>query len=289
MRSEFLAALLVVGAVTASPTDPVNLRWPERPAELEELSGAAASPTDPESVWVLPDGGAGPWIWKLGGSGSVFAKVRIEGVRNVDWEDMDSFLWRGKPWLLLADTGDNLARRQTVSLHILPEPTGETTSARIAWTILLRFPDGPRDCEAVAVDAADSKVLLIGKRTRPPMAYEVPLRPPAGVIITARRLGPVNLPPESILFGPYAAQPTGLAISPDGRLAAVLTYARVHLFPRAAGVTWAEAFASKPVSLARHGLAQAEAIAFSADGGSVLVFSEGRGEPVKRYPVPPRR
>ncbi|MDX2080348.1 MAG: hypothetical protein SFU53_06145 [Terrimicrobiaceae bacterium] len=255
----------------------------ERPAGLNELSGAAISHTEPNVVWVLADGGNGEFVWKLGGHGSVFGRVEIDGVRNTDWEDMDSFTWRGRPWLLIADVGDNLALRDSVSLHIVGEPSGASRSVPVGWTVRFRYPDGPRDCEAVAVDAADSKVLLISKRTRPPIAYEVPLRPPSGEVVVARRLGSVSLPAESPIFGPYAAQPTGMAISPDGQTAAVLTYARVHLFRRQPGQSWAEAFAAKPVSLPRHGLAQAEAITFSADGREILVFSEGSGEPVKKY------
>ena len=33
-----------------------------------------------------------------------------------------------------------------------------------AWSIAFRWPDGPRDCEAIAVDAARGKVLLISKK-----------------------------------------------------------------------------------------------------------------------------
>jgi hypothetical protein len=74
-----------------------------------------------------------------------------------------------------------------------------------------------------------------------------------------------------------------LDFNPQGDLAAVLTYARVFLFHRRPGETWPQAFARKPERLRRHGLEQAEALAFSSDGQSIHVLSEGAGSPVVIY------
>ena len=62
--------------------------------------------------------------------------------------------------------------------------------------------------------------------------------------------------------------------SPDGRLALVLTYGDVLLFPRTAGESWADALVKEPVKLGGHQLPQAEGVCFSRDGRSIFVCSE---------------
>lgn len=245
-------------------------------AALREASGLAASPRNPPLVWSHNDSGNAPQLFLLAPDGSAHGSVSVTGARNRDWEDMDAFTFRGRSWLLLADTGDNRARHDSSSIHVFPEPDGRATVAP-SWTIRFRYPDGPRDCEAVAADPRARTVLLISKRTKPPMAYELPLEPTSQKILTARALGPVRLPRADFWEGPFADQPTGLAISPDGRLAAVLTYARVFLFRKEPDETWATAFSRKPDRLARHGLRQAEGITFSRDGSEITVISEGGG------------
>ena len=42
--------------------------------------------------------------------------------------------------------------------------------------------------------------------------------------------------------GMWVSQPTGMDISPDGRMAAVITYRSLYLFRRAEGETWLDAF-----------------------------------------------
>jgi hypothetical protein len=257
---------------------------------LTEASGLASSLRVDGGVWSLNDSGgrADLFLFDLP-SGRQLGSVSLAGVKNRDWESLDSFLLEGEPWLLIADTGDNRSRRETCTLLLVKAPplsvVKDGREIRPARQITFRYQDGPRDCEAVAVDPGSGKVLLLSKRTWPPVAYELPLFPAEGTVAVARRLGPVNLPKAAPWEGPYASQNTGLAIRPDGKLAAVLTYGRVFLFPRGAGQSWRDAFAAKPQRLPRHGLPQAEGICFSKDGQSLLVVSEGRGAPVLRYGI----
>ena len=285
------AAVLALCTVSARAADSFSTDktgWNLRENALSETSGLAVSQRDPNFFWALNDSGNGPRLFLIDALGGAHGSVDVADVRNVDWEDMDSFQLNGKPFLLIADTGDNQARRDACKLIIVPEQ--DVSSGRVggtltpAWMIRYRYEDGPRDCEAVAVDATERKVLMISKRTWPPVLYEVPLRPTATKEpITARRLGEVNLPPADPWEGPYAGQPTGLSLSPDGRMAAVLTYARVFLFARCPGESWAAALAREPERLRRHGLEQAEAIAFSADGRKIHVISEGKNARICTY------
>jgi len=283
--------ILIAAITTACAGDSFRLskeRWNLRDGGLREASGLAASQRDRSFFWAINDSGAAGNLHLMDDLGGAHGTLGVSGVPNVDWEDLDSFVLDGVPYLLVADTGDNAAFRSSCSIHIVPEP--DIRSGRIAgavapaWTIRFRYEDGPRDCESVAASVRDEKILLLSKRTWPPVLYELPLRPSgAGRVLVARRIGPVNLPRAGVLAGPYASQPTGLALSPDGKSAAVLTYARVFVFHRADGESWAEAFAKEPVVLPAHRLEQAEGLAFSRDGRRIYVVSEGKLAPIATY------
>lgn len=255
---------------------------------LKELSGLARSERDGGLFWALNDSGNSPVLYLLDGQGQSRGWVGVAGAPNTDWEDLDAFTLEGRPYLLVADTGDNLARRDFCTLSIVPEPSLEESTQgreiRPAWAICFRYDGAPRDCESVAVDIRAKEIFLISKRTWPQKLYSLPLRPlPSAAPVVARRRGIVNLPKAAPWEGPYASQSTGLAFNPDGNLAAVLTYARVFLFARQPGETWPQAFARKPERLRRHGLNQAEGLAFSADGKQILVMSEGVGAAMVIY------
>lgn len=257
---------------------------------ITEASGLAISPTNPDFMWVINDSGGTPDILLLGTDGSERGKLTVKGVKNIDWEDLASFTLDGKPYLLVADTGDNNAKRETRTFYILQEPTLPTAGKNLvitaapAWQIPFRYEGGPRDCESVAVDAKAGKIVFISKRTRPPELYELPLRAPEKPVVQiAKPIAPVEVKsPVGELF-PISSQPTGLDITADGTLAAVITYYSVFLFPKSPGQTWAEAFSQKPTILPPHNLAQAESLAFSQDGKTLFAVSEGKASPIVRY------
>jgi hypothetical protein len=281
-------------------------------AHLTETSGLAVSRRSDGLFWAANDSGTAPRLYAIGADGRDrgFAQVAPQA-SAVDWEDLASFSWKGRPYLLVADTGDNMSWRTQVELFVVAEPplTGESlpagTTAPVAWRIPFRFEDGPRDCEAIAIDAAEQRVLLISKRTEPPGLYSLPLLPSdvdaapkdADGRLVARRIGDVpGIPPptkEDVKFarflGRYLTMPTALDISPDGRFAVVLSYREAYLFTRAAGETWPEAFARPPDRIPTPGMSQAEAIAFARDGRTLYVTSEGQHAPLFRLaPAAPR-
>jgi len=116
------------------------------------------------------------------------------------------------------------------------------------------------------------------------MVYELPLQPANGGVVVARRIGQTDVsPPAGGFPHPFGAQPTGLDFSPDGTMAAVVTYVGVFVFPKRPNDSWAAVFARKPVILPRHSLAQAESIAFSRNGRTLWVVSEGARSPLVAY------
>jgi len=257
---------------------------------VTEASGLASSPSAEGFLWMVNDSGGTPEIHLAQTDGTPRGAVTVADAVNKDWEDLAAFTFNGKPHLLIADTGDNGSARETCNLYIVREPKlpaeGETLSGKtpILWQITFTYEDGPRDCESVAVDAENAKIILISKRTDPPGIYELPLKPEKNAI--ARKIGATETKAPGIVSVPFANQPTGLDFSADHRKAVIVTYLSVFLFQREEKESWADAFAKNPEVLAPHKLAQAEAVAFSRDGKSIFTVSEKPSSPVVRYSAP---
>jgi len=269
---------------------------------LVEASGLALSRLRNDLLWSINDGGHTPRLFAFGTDGVDLGSVGVADPQEKpesDWESLATFEHAGHAYLVVADVGDNFSWRRSSELLVIEEPplTGdgfaEGATARVAWRVRFRFEDGPRDCEALAIDPATRHALLISKRTEPPVLYELPLLPEAGeagTLRVARRLGTLpGIPPptrddiaESRYLGRYRSMPTGLDLSADGRLAAVVTYKDAYLFRRSEGEEWATAFARTPEKIPLPPMRQAEAISFAPDQRSLYVTSEKRPAPLYR-------
>ncbi|MBA3486416.1 MAG: hypothetical protein H0T88_04365, partial [Lysobacter sp.] len=173
----------------AGPTPSVRLAGVLLDPQLGETSGLATSTRHRDVLWLHNDGGEGR-LFATSTGGSRRASFRIEDVTRTDWEDIAAFKLDGRHYLLIADTGDNGGLRRTLQLHVVEEPK-RLRNARLtpAWSIVFRWPDGPRDCEAVAVDPASGQILLVSKKRSPPELFSLPLRPAGTGVQTATPLG----------------------------------------------------------------------------------------------------
>lgn len=294
IRPALLAVALLVGSASAADrlaALPEIAGW-MKGTELGELSGLAASRRRDDRFWALNDGGSPASLWALDRRGRLQGEVQVDGVANIDWEDLASFRLHGKPWLLIADSGDNEAIRTDVALYIVPEPRRASGSVQPVWTIRYRFPDAPHDSESVAVDADNGWVYLVNKRVRPSVLYRLPLEPPAGTTVTAEKvgeLGGIPQPTPAQIANPknfmrYASEPTGLDLSCDGRTLALLTYARLYLYERPTPDGDFAPVLDKPVdSVTLPPLPQAEAVAYSRHCSRIYVGSENPPVPLLRY------
>lgn len=258
--------------------------------ELVEVSGLAASRRSPDLLWAVNDGGNVDRLYALSLRGQLLHAFDVAmpddhsaSDSDWDWEDLASFRYEGKPYLLIADVGDNLSWRRSVLLWIVEEPDLAQPAAKLVprWRIELSYADGPRDCEAVAVDEASASVLLISKRTAPPVVYQAALAPllrgEGGAVVAQPLARLTGIPPPSRELADALApemlhMPTALDLAPDGSAAVVLSYAAGWRFPRGPGQSWAEAFSGQPEQIALPSLALAEAVAYA--GASLFVTSE---------------
>ena len=76
-------------------------------AAINEASGLALSQHEDGRLWILNDGGSPPVIYALAHDGAEHGSVQLSNATNVDGEDMASFEFNNRHWLLIADVGDN--------------------------------------------------------------------------------------------------------------------------------------------------------------------------------------
>lgn len=238
--------------------------------ELAETSGVAASRILPGIFWTHNDSGNEPALYAITIEGELRGTIRFPGISSTtDWEDIalgpcpDS----GQlSCLFIADTGDNLGRRDGAAIHILPEPAAPEPAgeeARATRTLHLRYADGAPDVEALAV-APTGEILLISKGTRgvPAVLYRIPPTEAAHDSVVA-------IPADTLVS---AARPltnvTAASISPDGTELVVRTYTELHFFSWSPNRPLVER--STPCHL---GLRQAQGEAVDYLDGSTLVLT----------------
>jgi len=260
---------------------------------IGEASGLAVSRIHGDIIWVINDSGNSASVYALNPGGEVMGTLNIQGVSNNDWEDLASFEYQGKSYILIADVGDNAARRKACFLHFIEEPDIKrnsnlfTLSAKPSWSMTYTYEDGPRDCEAVAVDIIHEKVFLLSKRDIPLLLYELPLAKQQNAV--ARKRAEIEpLPKRTQGIRDYiesSNQPTAMDISPDGLSAVILTYGSAFYFSNKESADWATVVSGSPRRIMFPPLRQAESVCFDKDGSSIFITSEQIPAPLLKIDV----
>ncbi len=191
--------------------------------------------------------------------------------------------------MLVADIGDNDARRKKRTLYFVKEPRPDEDKTKVDWKVDYKYPNGPRDAESAAVDLENGRVLILSKRDIPPSLYEVPLQTDEKTV-TAKWLGTIESLPrpsrQDVEFAPktkdYHWQPTGMDISQDNRAAVILTYRAVYYYLRSPGQDWFDALNGRPVVIGLGNFRNAEAVAFGDNARTVYVTGEDKNARVLR-------
>ena len=256
---------------------------------LDESSGLAASQRYEDILWSMNDSGSEAELFALTIRGEHVGRWSIDLPKPTDWEAMDSFQWRGKNYLLVADIGDNFAMRGSVSYTILEEPDARSLADDTILRPLISqhfvYPKGPRDSEAIAVNPARGEILVLSKRTKPPELYRLPLslfpakepqeQTDAGEPITASYVTSLQgfaapSRAEVDLYGgiwKYLAMPTGMSIADDRLLVTTLEHG--YLFDL-------NNLVSPPYRVMLPFAGQREAIAFAKDRSDQAYVSHER-------------
>lgn len=266
-------------------------------AEISEASGIAVSRLMEDVLWIVNDGGHKPYVFAVGIDGADIVGFRLRDAQNVDWEDLSAYRFGNTSYILIADVGDNQAQREEYHLYIVPEPAisrgGSGIRSALDWEHRIRFvyEDGPQDCESVAVDPQNRKILMLSKRRVPPVLYALPLMPAGNQKLhIARRIAEIrNIPqptPQNLLeelkCGRFCSQPTSMDITSDGSALAILTYKNGYLYRRLPHETWSAVFQRSPQLIVMPELRQLESLCFSPNGKSIYITSEKIPTPLYR-------
>lgn len=183
--------------------------------ELPEVSGIAISRSVPGRLWAHNDSGQAQ-LFAIDERGKVTARVQVTGATVEDWEAMAVGPCPGGSCLFIADIGDNSAKRQSVTVYRVAEPSGKEASVVGADVLEMKYPDGAHDAEALLV-TPDGHILIVTKgETGPVNVYRAPANARPGATATLERIG-------ASIHGKAAQDQriTDGAVSPDGRWVAL--------------------------------------------------------------------
>ena len=256
--------------------------------EISEASGIALSRRQNDAIWLHNDSGDSARLFLVGFDGKTRAIVTLNVEPPIDWEDMCSFEADGEKWLLIGDTGDNGRIRskteRACELLLIKEPevkplSGSPVSikAEVVSRIEFQYPEGPEDCESLAVDTQSKEILLLTKSV--PQKCQM-FRLPLSIEPGQRKL---KAAPIASLAVPFA---TSMDVSADNRCLVIVNMFSGALIRRGPEETWASA-CQKPITvLTLPAQPQCETVCFESTGMSVLVNSERTQQPLWKITLP---
>jgi hypothetical protein len=282
-----LASFRWQDAPAHSPNPDLVSLGTNRNKEITESSGLSFSRRIPDAVWTVNDSGNSNHALLLQTDGKLLADLELKNARNIDWEAMADFEVDGKPYLMVADVGDNARRRKSYQLYVFPEPDlsqqiqtagGKHVKQTVKTDkIQFKYEDGPKNCEAIGIDSGNRKIWLVEKvsfgttRKKTPNVYALDFSMKSdkktGIAKRVADFSPRNV--------------TGMDFSRDGKSLIIRNYLNAHLYTRSENQPWSDIIDNaKPRTVVLPIQRQGEAICFTPDSQAVIVTSEFAGQPI---------
>jgi hypothetical protein len=297
-----ILALAVISLVAAEKWEQPRTLAEVRISQLTESSGLAASVRYPGVFWTHNDSGGGAWLFAFDREGKSRGRWRVPGVRARDWEALA--IGPGPQsktsYLYIGDIGDNDARRiRGVIVYRVPEPSitdvnggeGETAAPE---GLILTYPDGPHDAEALMVHPRTGDLYVVTKargHDTDTLVFKAPAPLKAGSRTMLQRIAKIDLPGSSLITL-LVGRITGGDISPDGRRVALCDYFRAWEAVLPAGSSdFDQIWKGNWTELSPGARQQGEAIAYTYDGSALIFTSEGKSFPLielRRAPGAPK-
>ncbi|HAZ14176.1 MAG: hypothetical protein A2X86_02580 [Bdellovibrionales bacterium GWA2_49_15] len=211
------------------------------PKELRESSGVAYD-GEQGGLYQINDSGNDAVIWKTDLSGNKLQKISLEGVKNIDFEDVSIGGCPGRghgeeKCFFLADIGDNRQSRRDEEIHVIHifdlKSLGTSSSLKPMSSFSLLYPDRIHNSESFAVHPRFPYAYLLTKdyegmlfkNVIPAKLFRIDLSAvTSGNPITLIEVGALNI---EMLAGSRKALPTSMEFSPDGEWLYILTYKNV--------------------------------------------------------------
>ena len=236
------------------------------PSAIREASGAAASRRQPGVFWTHNDSGK-PEIFGIDATGKQVARVRVRGAELEDWEDIALGPCPSGDCLYI---GDNAAKRPSVTIYRVPEPSPGDTETRPAQAIRARYPDGPHDAEALFV-LPNGRIHVVTKGESGPVAlYRLPSDPQAGQVVDMERLRELTTGEAN-----RKDRITGGDVSPNGKWIVLRTLDELSIYPAEDFLRDGSVQARKaPLRALKE--PQGEGVAFASEGRLILTSEAGK-------------
>lgn len=224
-------------------------------SELLESSGLVASTHYPGILWTHNDDGL-PLVFAVNLQGKVVHHFQLQGVKNVDWEDI-ALDQAGTLYILDNTSRHNPSYSTTIYAFSEPDPFRDAEVNAIE-EYQVQFPDGGHDIETLIVWKGVAYLVTKPWDGSLPVIYKAPLSTQAAM---AQRLG--QLPSVQMI--------TGGDISPDGSRIVLSSYRALLIFT---GASSPEALFSTTPITCQLNAGQVEGIAWR---DSNLVLSNEQG------------
>lgn len=242
---------------------------PITPGQIDEASGIVDSRSQPGNLWVEQDSGNPAELALLGHDGRLKGKISVPNFPNRDWEELSIGPGpkAGTTYIYIGDIGDNNAQNPISQIYRLPEPASLQTPITQVERINFRYPDGPRDAEAMFVEPNTKDIYIITKREPNVHLYRLKYPQNINEVTVAEAFG--EMPMTYV---------TGAAISPDGSEILVRTYTEIRYWKRdgdqsvANTLQFGTSRTLPAIPFPRD--PQAEAICFDRDGKGYFTLSE---------------
>jgi Secretion system C-terminal sorting domain len=141
---------------------------------IDEASGLVASRKYPGILWTHNDSDPEGIIYAINLKGEVVAEVKLEGIRNRDWEDIAIAPngTSGEYDIYIGEIGDNDAKFDTIKVYKFKEPIIDNIDGYEEFTLTtnqystfnFEYSDGARDAESMFVDPNTKDIYVISKR-----------------------------------------------------------------------------------------------------------------------------
>lgn len=247
--------------------------------DLLEISGVAASRSNPGILYIHNDSGNASQVYLTDASGADKGTLTLTTVGNRDWEDIavGPGPIAGINYIYVADIGDNKSIYGSVFIYRFPEPdlTSKTLPYKADITnvdiIQLKYPDGPCNAETLMIDPLTKDIYIASKESNLSKIYVA--RYPQSTSSTTVLSPIVQL---------YFNKATGGDISPDGTEILLRSNELIWYWKLNAGTSISDGLLTQPqVAPYANNEPQGEGIGFAADGSGYYTDTEVRDYPGK--------
>jgi len=224
---------------------------------IDELSGLVGSHRNPGLFWAHNDSGDKARVFLIDpASGTIKTEAKLDGIRNVDFEDITLRTHNGQPHIVVADIGDNKAVRDRLTLYQFPEPVFDgrehiTVENTHITPMFIRYAEGPRDAEII-MTTPDNDLVVISKRELSNHVYQFQFEANTEKELHSR----ARIPIHNLTAGDINQQ--GEIVLRD--------YAQIYYWPATQKST-IEKLAEKPLLIPTAPEPQGEALAWTVDNG----------------------